>query len=55
MIKKFICWLWGCKTVCKAYTGETMKVNNGLGMEGISNLYRWDKQSYCIRCGRPAQ
>lgn len=38
MIKRFICWLWGHKTMLKAFTNDT--------------FYKWEKQRFCIRCGK---
>ena len=55
MLKYFWCWFWGCKTVMKAYTGETMVQSNGLGMEVTVAMYKWQKQPFCIRCGKPSK
>ncbi len=47
MIKKFWCFLWGHKTVVKAYTGETM-----LTKGRCVGLYRWKRMKFCARCGK---
>lgn len=47
MIIRFVCWFGGHKTVAKAYTGRILEAN---GRE--HKLYKWEKQSYCLRCGK---
>lgn len=41
MIKALICWLWGHKTVVKAYTGKTFVTQNYAGNELSVSLYEW--------------
>jgi len=52
MIKKLICFLWGHKTVVKAYTGNTIPSYNALGMSAPSMAYTLKRLPYCKRCGR---
>ena len=54
MMKRFLCWFWGHAFVVKAYTGETMEVTNGLGTPLTASLYRFERRSFCVRCGAPA-
>ena len=52
MIKHLICWLWGHKTVHKAYTGETMPHHDMLLNQVIqAPLYKWERTKFCTRCG----
>lgn len=52
MIKKTICFIWGHKTVHKAYTGEKLSVVGVFGNTYDRSLYRYEKTPYCIRCGK---
>lgn len=52
MVKKLICLIWGHKTVHKAYTGETLPVTGKLGNAYKVALYRYERTSYCTRCGK---
>ena len=46
MLKKFICWWLGHKTMVKAFTGNVITTN------GIDDrLYKWQREKYCVRCG----
>lgn len=51
MIKKLICFIWGHKTVHKAYTGQVLSVVGVLGNRYDISLYRYEKTTFCIRCG----
>jgi len=51
MLKKIICFLWGHKTVHKAYTGEQMSCISRLGTEYTISLFLYKKTPFCIRCG----
>lgn len=53
MFKKIVCFLWGHKTVHKAYTGEKMAVVGVMGNRYDISLYRYEKTDFCIRCGKP--
>jgi hypothetical protein len=55
MIKKLICFLWGCKTVHRGYTGETIGVDDFLTGARQSLLYRWERTPFCTRCGKPTE
>jgi len=55
MIKKFLCRLWGHKTVHKAFTGETIDCIGVLGNVYTQSLYKFQKTDYCIRCGTPTK
>ncbi len=52
MWNKFLCWLLGHKVMIKAFTGNTLPYKNYLGMELKTNLYKWEKQKHCLRCGK---
>lgn len=52
MIKRFLCWLWGHEVLAKAYTGETFAATNYMGDEHRVSLYRWERQKWCLRCGK---
>ena len=52
MIKKLLCWLWGHKTVVKAYTGETMIADGAFDRDVKHPLYRWERSKFCTRCGK---
>lgn len=51
MIKKLICWLWGHKTVVKAYTGKTYQTASCAGNPLSVSLYKWERTRFCLRCG----
>jgi len=46
MLQIFLCWLFGHKTMVKAYTGNVMESN---GIE--DKLFIWRREKYCTRCG----
>ncbi len=52
MLKKIYCFLWGHKTVHKAYTGEKMRCVGMLGNEYDISMFRYNKTSFCTRCGK---
>ena len=53
MIKKFICWLWGHKTVIEVATGEMFDTYDRLTMQPIKAHYMALKQlPFCTRCGK---
>ena len=52
MIKKLLCWLWGHKTVVKAFTGETMVADTTFDRNVKHSIYKWHRNPYCLRCGR---
>jgi len=52
MLKKFICWLWGHKTVLKSFTGNTIQARGVLGNDFTISLYDWRRMEFCIRCGK---
>lgn len=52
MLIKFLCWLFGHKVMAKAYTGETMETWNTRKGITTSSMYVWERQDYCIRCGK---
>ena len=47
MIKRFICWVFGHSIMCKAFTGNIIKIDGE-----DCPTYKWEKQTYCLRCGR---
>ena len=51
MIKKLVCFLWGHKTVVKAYTGETYNTKSYAGMPLSVSLYKFVRNQFCLRCG----
>ena len=52
MIKKILCFIWGHKTVLKAYTGESKNIIGMCGNEYTTLYYKYEKMPYCIRCGK---
>jgi len=52
MIIKLLCWLYGHKIVVKAYTGQTMKAQNGLGEDRMVSMYLYETKPFCVRCGK---
>ena len=53
MLKRIWCFLWGHKTLLKAFTGHAVEVTDSLtgGMRRVPT-YVWEKQKYCVRCGK---
>jgi len=52
MIQKFLCWLFGHKTVVKAYTGQTLVADSHFERDFKHLLYRWERSKFCLRCGK---
>jgi len=52
MIQKLRCWLFGHKTVVKAYTGETVVADGTFDRDVKHLLYRWERSKFCLRCGK---
>ena len=53
MLQRFICGLFGHKTVYKAATGQTVVVTNRLFAQNESVLLmRFVRSDYCLRCGK---
>lgn len=53
MLKRLICYWWGCKVMMKTYTGEKIRtLDRFSGQEVDIMLYRWEKQKFCVRCGK---
>lgn len=52
MLTKLWCWLFGHKVVVKAFTGETMVSDNGLGHPITRALYVLERKDFCVRCGK---
>jgi hypothetical protein len=52
MWNKFLCWWLGHKTMIKGYTGEKSRVLHPMGHEYDVNFYKWERQRYCLRCGK---
>ena len=53
MLKKLWCYLWGHVSVVKAYTGSTVVITDRLsGNAIVVPTYKWEKQKYCVRCGK---
>lgn len=53
MIRWLLCKVFGHKIVLKAYTGQTMLATNYLGQTLTVSLYKWERQKFCTRCGKP--
>ena len=47
MLIRLWCWLFGHKTITKAYTGNKLEQN---GAEVL--LYKYERQKFCIHCER---
>jgi len=52
MIQKLLCWLFGHKTVVKAYTGQTLVADSHFERDFKHLLYRWERSKFCLRCGK---
>jgi hypothetical protein len=52
MIKKLICYLWGHKTVHKAYTGQKVNCVGLMGNKYTISLYKFERTNFCTRCGK---
>jgi len=55
MLKKIICFLWGHKTVHKAYTGKQMSCVSMIGVEYTINMFNYKKTPFCTRCGEDVE
>lgn len=53
MLKSFLCWLFGHKTVYKAYTGQTATVDGVFDRGLIVPVFTWERAKFCLRCGKP--
>ena len=51
MIKKLLCFLWGHKTVVKAFTGKTYETASYAGLPLSVSLYKFVRNQFCLRCG----
>lgn len=52
MLTRFICWLLGHRYWAKAFTGQSVRVKRALGYEEDVGVYVWEKQKFCLRCGK---
>ncbi len=53
MLKRFLCWFFGHKTVYKVFTGQTVVIDGYLDRNIVTPVYRWERNKYCLRCGTP--
>ncbi len=51
MIKRFLCWLFGHRTVFKATIGETITVDTHFEKDQKLPLMKWKRSKFCLRCG----
>ena len=55
MMLRFICMVWGHKTMCKAFTGNVIKCTYpGYMYPCEVPTFKWERQKHCIRCGKEA-
>lgn len=52
MIQKFLCWLFGHKTVYKVFTGETVLVDGAFDRNVNTPILMWERSKFCLRCGK---
>ena len=54
MLKKLWCFIWGHKTVVKAFTGKQFDTYHPLypNIQVKGNLYDLKRLPYCRRCGK---
>ncbi|HUV56344.1 MAG TPA: hypothetical protein VMV84_03845 [Dehalococcoidales bacterium] len=53
MLKRFLCWLLGHKTIYKGYFGETVKIDTAFDKDQVVPVLKWERSSFCLRCGKP--
>ena len=51
MIQRFLCWLFGHKTVHKAFTGQVLVADGAFDRNVKHPLYKYEKTKFCVRCG----
>jgi len=51
MIQKLLCWLFGHKTVYKAFTGQTVAVDGHFDRNITTPVMTWERSKFCLRCG----
>ena len=51
MLKRWICRLWGHRTVYKAFTGQIVEVDTAFVTGQRTPVSHWERSSYCLRCG----
>ena len=51
MIQKLLCWLFGHKTVFKAFTGQTAVVDGPFERGKTMPITVWSRSKFCLRCG----
>ncbi|KKK48020.1 hypothetical protein LCGC14_3149340 [marine sediment metagenome] len=52
MLKRWICRLWGHRTVYKAFTGDVVEVDNPMVGPLKTPVKHWARSPYCLRCGK---
>ena len=52
MIQKFLCLIFGHKTMFKAATGHILTVDTHFEKDQRIPLVRWERSKFCLRCGR---
>ena len=53
MIQKLLCWLFGHKTVYRAFTGQTAVVDGAFDRGLTMPVMVWARSKFCLRCGTP--
>ena len=54
MLHTLWCWLFGHKVMGKAFTGNTLDTYANGQLISQVQLYRWERLTRCIRCGKEA-
>ncbi len=51
MLQKFLCWLFGHKTLYKVATGEVLVADGVFDRDVKYPLMKWEVSKFCLRCG----
>ncbi len=52
MLQKLLCWLFGHKTIYKAFTGQTAVVDGVFDRDVKTPINVWERSKFCLRCGK---
>ena len=52
MLQKLLCWLFGHKSVYRAYIGQTATITDSLTLQDRTlPVTKWVRSNFCLRCG----
>lgn len=52
MIQKLLCFLFGHKTLYKAFTGQIATIDGVFDRDIKTPIMTWQRSKFCLRCGK---